>query len=74
LKKSQASEVAAAMSIHKNPEVGGKVVQKLTPPATVIEPLLAEITRGQRTTLTTTDVEPSSANSSVAPALHLEGR
>jgi hypothetical protein len=57
LKKSQVNQDAAATSSQGNPEVGSKEVEKLTPPADV-EPR------------TTTDVEPSSVNSSVAPAFH----
>jgi hypothetical protein len=63
LKKSQARQDAAATSSQKIPEVGSKEVEKLTPPA--------EITVGETTTRTTTDAEPSSVNSSVAPAFHL---
>jgi hypothetical protein len=66
LKKSQASQDAAAISRQGNPEVGSKEVEKLTPPA--------EITVGETTTRTTTDVEPSSVNSSVAPTFHLAPR
>jgi hypothetical protein len=66
LKKSQASQDAAATSSQKNPDVRSKEVEKLTPPA--------EITVGETTTRTTTDVEPSSVNSSVAPAFYLAPR
>jgi hypothetical protein len=66
LKKSQAIQDVVAMSSQKNPKVRSKEVQKLTPPA--------EITGGQMTARTATDVEPSSVNSSVAPTFHLAPR